>query len=401
MKWTHGLPTCPVYDLAIHPRENDLIIATHGRSLYVIDDITPLREISDEVTKKKLHVFTVPDAFAFQQGRMSVYLSPGDTAFSGENKQTGACISYYLIPSEKKPDEAAEQPAGMPDMAAMAGGRMAGMMGGQMPPGMMGRFGGRAGRVSITILDAQGKFISQLNGPDEKGLNRVYWNFRETEPQTGAEQQQQQTEERAAAMFFGRGAGTMALPGKYTAKVKYEDQEASQTVEVKPDPRFEINSEVLKANYEKGKQAQSLSRAVTQASRQLQQTQRSLTTVKDNLRMSRNPKAGDIRKAADELEKKLKELTETLSPTPPKQGIADRSSGLQSQVMGAVMGISGAGIEPVSQAAQVRYDKVKPKVAEFIGKFNDFYQKDLEAFKKLLKDADFSLFGPFMPLKID
>jgi hypothetical protein len=69
--------------------------------------------------------------------------------------------------------------------------------------------------------------------------------------------------------------------------------------------------------------------------------------------------------------------------------------------MGAVGGISSAGFEPVSQAAQFRYDKVKPKVAEFIGKFNDFYEKDLEAFKKLLKDSDFTLFGPSMPLKID
>jgi hypothetical protein len=271
-------------------------------------------------------------------------------------------------------------------------------MGGQMPRGMMQMMGQR-GRVSITILDERGKFISQLNGPDEKGLNRVYWNFRETERPTG--QEQAQTEERGAAMFFGRGVGTTALPGKYTVKVKYEDQEASQTVEVKTDPRFKIDIEVLKANYEKGKQAQNLSRVIMQASRQLQQTQRSIQTVKDNLRMSRIPKAGDIRKAADELEKKLKELTETLSPTPAKQGMADRSSGLQSQVMSAVRGITGAGYEPVSQAAQVEYDKVKPKVEDFLTKVNDFYQKDVEAFKKLLKDTDFSLFAPFTPLKID
>jgi photosystem II stability/assembly factor-like uncharacterized protein len=397
IKWTHGLPTCPVYDLAIHPRENDLIIATHGRSVYVIDDITPLREISDEIIKKKLHVFSVPDALGFQQGRMSHYLSPGDTAFSGENKQSGACISYYLIPGEKKAEETAEPPTGMPGQATMGG--MTGMMGGQMPPGMMPTMGGRGGRVSITILDAQGQFVSQLNGPDEKGLNRVYWNLRETEPPTG--QEQQQTEERGAMMFFGRSGGTAALPGKYTAKVKYEDQEASQTFEVKSDPRLKVEIEVLKANYEKGKQAQNLSRAIVRANRQLQQTRGSLQTIKDNLRMSPGPKADDIRKAADELEKKLKELSETLSPTPAKQGIADRSTGLQSQVMSAVRGIAGAGYEPVSQAAQVRYDKVKPKAEEFILKFNDFFQKDLEAFKKLLKDSDFSLFGPFRPLKLD
>ncbi|MBN2408145.1 MAG: hypothetical protein JXE07_00285 [Candidatus Aminicenantes bacterium] len=395
MKWIHGLPTCPVYDLAVHPRENDLIIATHGRSLYVVDDITPLREISDEMTKKKLHVFSVPDAIAFEQGRMSHYLSPGDTAFSGDNKQTGACISYCLIPSEKKPGEETEPPAESPEMAAMRA-----RMGGQMSARMMQMMGPSRGRVTITILDAQGRFISELKGPDEKGVNRVFWNLREAERRT-EEEQEQRAGESAAAMFFGRSAGVMALPGQYTAKVQYEGQEISQKFEVKTDPRIEVDIETLTANYEKAKQAQALSRVVTQANRRLQQTQRSLQTVKDSLRMSRDPKAGDIRKAADALEKKRHELTEALSPTPPKQGIADRSAGLQSRVMGAVRGMTGAGYVPITQAAQVRYDKARAKAEEFIGRFNAFFETDVEAFKKMLKEAEYTLFPASPPLKLD
>jgi hypothetical protein len=144
-----------------------------------------------------------------------------------------------------------------------------------------------------------------------------------------------------------------------------------------------------------------LSRAIQRAGRQLQQTQRALQTVKESLRTSRSPKSADILKSAGELEKKLKDLSETLNPTPAKQGMADRSSGLSSQVMSAVFGISGAGIEPVSQAAQVKFDRVKPSVEAFLSKFNDFYQKDVENFKKTLQDTGFSLFGPFTPLKLD
>ena len=114
LKWTSGFPTCPVYDLAIQPRENDLVIATHGRSLYVIDDITPLRQLSDEITKKKLYLFEVPDAVQFQQGRMSVTVNPGDTSFSGDNKPTGAAITYHLLPGEKKPEKDAEKAAETP-----------------------------------------------------------------------------------------------------------------------------------------------------------------------------------------------------------------------------------------------------------------------------------------------
>jgi len=399
MKWTHGLPTCPVYDLAIHPRENDLIIATHGRSLYVIDDITPLREIAEEITKKTLHLFSIPPAHSFQQGRMSVYMSPGDTAFSGANKPFGAAITYYLIPGEKKAEEKTEEAVVAEPGAMMA--RM-GQMAGQMPPGMMAQIFRRTpSRVQITITDAEGRFVSQLNGTEEKGLNRVYWNLQESEPPMGREREQEQTEERAAMMFFGQAGGISVLPGKYTVKVKYENQEVSQIVEVKTDPRLHVDIEVLKANYQKAKEAQKLSRFIQRASRQIQQTQRAIQTVRENVRMSRNPKAADLLKAADALEKKLKEFSETLNPTPPRQGIADRSSGLNSQVMSAVSGITRAGIEPISQAAQVKYEKVKARTEEFATQLNAFYEKEVEEFKKLLQEAGFSLFGPFVPLRVE
>ena len=385
LKWTSGFPTCPVYDLAIQPRENDLVIATHGRSLYVIDDITPLRQLSDEVTKKKLYLFEVPDAIQFQQGRMSVTMNPGDASFTGGNKPSGAAITYHLIPGEKKPEKDAEKAAETP-----AGTEAAGRP-------------GKPGGVTITILDTNGKFVSQFSGPENKGLNRAHWNFRETEEPSEQEREEagQQAEERGAGRFSGRGMGLTALPGTYTARVKYEDQELIQTFEVRTDPRLKVDLEVLKANYDKAKQAQSLSRTVTRAGRELEQTQRTIQTVKDNLKAARNPKAEDLRKAADELEKKRRELAETLNPAPAKQGMTDWTASLQSQVMGAVTGIGGAGIEPVSQAAQVRYDKVVPKVREFLAKVNEFYEKDVEGFRKRLEESDFSLFGAFTPLKID
>ena len=400
MKWTQGFPTVPVYDLTIHPRENDLIIATHGRSLYVIDDISPLREISAELTKKKLHLFKVQDAIEFQQGRMSVYLSPGDTAFSGENKRLGACISYYLIPSERKPEEQEQQAGAGEEMQQRMMARMA-QMGGMGQFRGMGMMRQAQTRVSITILNSQGQTISRFSGPEDKGINRAYWDFREME--IPAEGQAQAGEAQVGAAMFFRGArgGLTALPGTYTVKVKYEDQELSQSFNVKSDPRLKIDIEVLKANREKTKEAMKLSRLVTQVSQLIQQTQKAIQTFQDFARSQRNPKMMELMKAAREIDGKLKEFSEALSPTPTKQGMADRSSGLSSQVMSAVSGISGAGIEPVSQAAQVRYEKVKPKLSAFLAKFNDFFQKDVENFKKMLQDSGFSLFGPFTPLKLE
>jgi photosystem II stability/assembly factor-like uncharacterized protein len=388
MKWTHGVPTVPVRDLAVHPRENDLIIATHGRSIYIIDDISPLREISDEILKKKLHLFKVQDAVQFQQGRMSSHQSPGDTVYAGENKRMGAsCFTYFLIPSERKTEE--PESTERDEMRQQMMARMRQMGGGGQFRGMgMGR---TSSRVAITIEDSQGKAIARLNGTENKGINRVYWNFREQEPRTATPGQ---------ARGFGRG-GMTALPGEYTVKIKYDDQEVSQSFTFKSDPRIEVDLDVLKANYEKGKKAQNLSNTINSAGQQIEETQKAVQTAVEAARTVRSPKSRDLMKAARELEAKLKELSETLNPTPPKQGIADSSAGLRTQVMRAVSGITRAGNEPISQAAEVMYEKARGKVEVFLKKFNAVFQTDVENFKKLLKESDFSLFKPFVPLKLE
>ena len=234
--------------------------------------------------------------------------------------------------------------------------------------------------------------VSRVNSTENKGINRVYWNFRE------------QTEEatpsaRRSFFGFGRG-GSTALPGEYTVKIAYDGEEVSQKFSVKYDPRFEVDMAVLKANYEAAKEAQKLSDVINTASQQIDGTRATLKTIQDSARQNRDPKNRELMQAARELDKKLEELAEILNPTPPKQGIADRSAGLRSQIMMATRGMRG-GHEPISQAAKVRYEKAKPKVEEFLQKVNAVYETDVENLKKMLKEANFSLFKPFKEIKIE
>ncbi len=389
MKWTQGLPSVAVRDIGVHPRENDLIIGTHGRSIYIIDDISPLREISDEVVKKKLHLFKVQDAVQFQSGRMSSFLSAGDTAFTGENKRTGAVINYFLIPSEKKKEETSD-----PERDEMRQRMLQRMrqMGGSARMRQFGAMGQTSSRVAITIENKEGKVIGRVNGTENKGINRVYWNFREaTSDQTAGV--------RRGGFRFG-GGGLTVLPGDYSVKIKYGKEEASSPMIVKPDPRLNIDIAVLKANREMFKKAQGLSNAITSASEQIQNTQKAIKAIRENARNIRSPKIRDLMKAATELDKKLKDLAEILSPTPKKQGIADRSAGLSSYVMRSVYGLA-RGNEPVSQAAKKRYEKAKVMVETFMVKFNTVFKEDVENFKKLVAESGFSLFKPFKPLKLD
>ena len=247
--------------------------------------------------------------------------------------------------------------------------------------------------MKITIENSSGKMVSRVNGTENKGINRVTWNFRE--------QTEQAVPRTGRRSFFGfGGGGATVLPGDYTVKIAYDGEEASQTFAVKYDPRIDVDLEVLKANYEAGKKAQKLSNAINSASQQIDATRATLKTIQDNARQNRDPKNKELMQAARELAKKLEELAEILNPTPPKQGIADRSAGLRSQIMMAVRGMRG-GHEPISQAARVRYEKAKPKVGDFLQKLNAVYETDVENFKKMLKEADFSLFKPFKAIKIE
>jgi hypothetical protein len=89
-----SLPAVPVDDLVIHPRERDLVVATHGRSLYILDDVTPIAQLTQESRNKPLHVFApMPAKPRLYTGRN---YGAGAGIFRASNPPPGAPITYWL-----------------------------------------------------------------------------------------------------------------------------------------------------------------------------------------------------------------------------------------------------------------------------------------------------------------
>src|SRR5262249_54026763 len=84
-----NLPTVPVHDLVV--KDNDLVVGTHGRSIWILDDLTPLRELTPDIAASDLHLFPAQDAVRYRYGRGS----PGATGVA-ENPPRGAVLHYYL-----------------------------------------------------------------------------------------------------------------------------------------------------------------------------------------------------------------------------------------------------------------------------------------------------------------
>jgi photosystem II stability/assembly factor-like uncharacterized protein len=183
-----NLPVVAVHDIIVHPRANDLIIATHGRSIYVLDDATPVQQLTPEVAREDVHLFDVRAAMRYAT-RMTRY-GVGDKAFAGQNPPYGALVSYYF---KAKPDDKT--------------------------------------KPKIQILDPSGKVISEIeNIAKERGLNRVNWNLRYGGPTV----RRPPTDEEV--QFAGGPRGPQVLPGTYTVRLVVGDKSYDRKVEVQLDP---------------------------------------------------------------------------------------------------------------------------------------------------------------------
>jgi len=90
-----NLPTVSVRDLLIHPKENDLVIGTHGQSIYILDDISFLQQFSNEVMDSDIHLFNLQKAWGYHLARDKT-TTGGAKAFVGKNPDYGALIAYFL-----------------------------------------------------------------------------------------------------------------------------------------------------------------------------------------------------------------------------------------------------------------------------------------------------------------
>lgn len=193
-----NLPPVAVHDIVVHPRENDLILATHGRSIVILDDAAFVQQMTPEIAARGLHLFPPRPALR-HAARMTRYGLAGAT-FKGPNPPYGALLTYYL---KEKLDEKAE--------------------------------------LKLEIRDAGGALVRELKKlPREKGVNRVAWDLRGEPP---AQRKPPTPEE----VEFGSGLrGVEVLPGVYTVRLIHGSQTVESKLEVRLDPSLQVSAADLK-----------------------------------------------------------------------------------------------------------------------------------------------------------
>jgi photosystem II stability/assembly factor-like uncharacterized protein len=375
MKWTHGFPTVSTMALMVHPRDNDLVIGTHGRSAYILDDIRPLRTVTKEILQKPLHVFTIPAMYQHQVKSMDGYHFPGDALFRGENRPYGALITYVANPPKGPKDTTAEESV---DESAVKDE--------QTETGTMGRAGARNRKgVKIEILDSGGSVIRTFDGPMEKGINRATWNLRRDgfkRPQLSPTPQEEE--------FGPQGAEVLA--GKYTVRIKLGKEEAVQTVDVLPDPRVTISAEARRQKYETVLKVGGQLEVAAEAVDRIQKTRKAIEQVLSQVKDLRDETSRNLRISSADLKKVLKKVADKFVDDPSGvQGLTRRPNTVAARLSSVLRSLSSSWDAPTpTQLTNLR--QAESTLEDALKEFNKAFSTDVAAYKEKVEQAKLSLF---------
>jgi photosystem II stability/assembly factor-like uncharacterized protein len=198
------IPTVAVRDLVIQPRDNDLIMATHGRGIWIVDDITPLRHLTPEVASQEAAFVAarpLQQRIEAQGGWPS-----GAAAFTGDNPATGAVITYYQ------------------------------------------RRRHLFGKLKIEVVDSEGKVVGVLPASTRRGLNRVVWTMHLQPPHVPP----------AVQLAQAGTEGPRALPGTYTVRLEKNGKTYETRIAVGLDGRVKWSAADRRAQYEAAMQVEKL-----------------------------------------------------------------------------------------------------------------------------------------------
>ncbi len=229
-QWTNDYPKVSTRDLVIHPREHDLVIGTFGRAAYVMDDIRPLRALAREgvsLIDKPLKVFTPPTAYQVISQQPTGSRFGANAMFNGENRNDNAMISYIInLPEKKKEEEGEkEEENGEEEVSDSTKTEIS--------------------YDSLTFQAYKGEQLIRTikqKAPDKSGLHRMYWRMDEAGVRGPS---RRKVKDDAPEV-----GGASVLPGTYKIKMTFGEHVDSTMIEVKYDPRVEMDRSVLEAQYD-------------------------------------------------------------------------------------------------------------------------------------------------------
>jgi photosystem II stability/assembly factor-like uncharacterized protein len=344
-----NLPIVPVHDLVV--KDDDLVLATHGRSFWILDDLSPVRQFADTVAKEDLHVYQPATAY-----RLHVGEAPKRAFFTGKNPPIGALFYYYLRQAPK-------------------------------------------GEVKIEILDEAGKVIRDYSSnklepldepldPDDKkpekeikpesGLNRFVWDLHYEDAI------------RVPGYYlweYNDGArGPLAVPGKYLVRVTADGKTQTAPLELKLDPRVKVSQSDLEQQFKMLLALRDQLNRVYEVVNQIQDVREQLNTLKKSLAPGDSHKT--LLEAAGSLDAKLIAVRDpliNLKISANEDSLA-YPPGIDGKLAFLSMSVAGFADSAPTEAQLQIFDELKKQSDGDLSQWQQLQTGDLASFQKLAAD---------------
>ena len=391
-----NLPTSPVNDLVI--KNADLVVATHGRSFWVLDDISPLRQYTDSIAQQDAHLFTpAPTSHTVFSGSFF-----GGGPNTGKNPPAGAVIDYWLKTLLKKPEES-KKAAGSDSGAAATEKNDADQKGSN--PGEP-----EAPKITLDILDSSGQVIRHYPKKEEKedgaeqeedegprghnagplpaeaGLNRFVWDLRYEGASTVPH----------APLWGGSTKGPEALPGTYQVRLTVLGKAYTAPLQIEPDPRLKVAQTDLQKQFDLLIKIREKVTQTDDAINQIRDLREQINTI--NKRLKGDPRAKAVADAGKSLDKKMTEVEEVLIQTKAKSGqdVLNFPIRLNNQLVALGGVVASAASAPTQQSYEV-FDMLAKSVDDQLAKWKTIVATDIKAYDDTVKQQDVPALIPKPP----
>ena len=336
-KWVLMKNNIPEYmmtrDMVIHPKTNDLVIASHGRGVLILDNISILRDLNTSVLDKDIYLFATKPTI-LTTGNYNLGGFPEGGGYTGNNVVELPEITYYLKDRVN------------------------------------------SGEVKVEILDKDGKLIQSIPGTKRKGINKVYWNMRSAPPKvpTGG-----------TKIDFGGFTGPLVLPGEFKVVLNVGDKKVDGSLELLHDPNAKYSKADRETQYITTMELFKMSENLADLNDQVVSQQSQLKEKLANVKNEKNKKV--LQEYLDELEKVRGEILATK-----QNSIFADEERLREQLGEVYATVAGTEEKPTNSQTEriksLKFDigktetKAKDNVSKYFNKVNDILKKEkLEGLK--------------------
>jgi hypothetical protein len=330
--WAQFKPTgfpdgVAVRDISLQDRDDDLVLATHGRGIWVVDDISPLRELTSPVLAS--NVALIPGKPVEQRIQGNGGWAEGDASYYGDNPASGAVITYYQKARHV------------------------------------------IGRMKLEILDAKGNVIDEVPASKRRGLNRVSWSMRTKAPQVPP----------AASLAGNSAFGERYLPGNYTVRLTNAGQVVTEPLTVTLDKRATFNVADRQAQFAASERVKSLFERMSKVVAQINAVRQQAGGL-----ASSTTAPADVKAAASQLSAKADDLRKEIVAT--KEGGAitgeERLREHADDVYGAITSVE----DRPTDYQMARVDALDRELKDVEARWAAFQSADLATFNAKLKAAN-------------